>query len=140
MDKCLNLFLQSLPDTRTFGLKNQSLRGIAAIDKLENAILQTVKCIFQREINHGAWLYFSIPDRITLRDLQTQPQGQPAFARLAGAGKSASPAGSKPGTIHFTGGSGVESSSSAEIAFGSLVKVICIIPSCLVYIYYLIVS
>ena len=45
----------------------------------------------------------------------------------------ASPAGSKPGIIHFTGGSGVESSSSAVIAFGSFVKVICIILSCLVY-------
>ena len=52
----------------------------------------------------------------------------------------ASPAGSKPGIIHFTGGSGVESSSSAVIAFGSFVKIICIILSCLVYIYYLIVS
>jgi hypothetical protein len=68
-------------------LKNQSLRGIAAIDKLENAILQTVKCIFQREINNGAWLYFSIPDRIALRNLQTEPQGQPAFACLAWASK-----------------------------------------------------
>ncbi|MCO7109109.1 hypothetical protein NIA69_07880 [Gemmiger formicilis] len=69
MDKCLNLFLQSLPNTRTFGLQNQPFWGIAAVDKLENAILQTVKCIFQREINHGAWLYFSIPDRIALRNL-----------------------------------------------------------------------
>ena len=42
--------------------------------------------------------------------------------------------------IHLTGGSGVESSSSAEIAFGSFVKVICIVLSVLVYIYYLILS
>ena len=42
--------------------------------------------------------------------------------------------------IHLTGGSGVERSSSAEIAFGSFVKVIHIILSCLAYIYYLIVS
>ena len=68
-------------------MENQTLRGISAVNKLENAVLQTIKCIFQREINHGAWLYFSIPDRITLRDLQTQPQGQPAFARFAGTGK-----------------------------------------------------
>ena len=85
MDKRLDLFFQPLPNARTFRLENQPFRGITTVDQLEDATLQTVKCIFQREINHGAWLYFSIPDRIALRNLQTQPQGQPAFARLAGA-------------------------------------------------------
>ena len=80
-----------MPNTRTFRLENQTLWGISAVDQLEDATLQTVKCIFQRKINHGAWLYFSIPDRITLRDLQTQPQGQPAFACLTGAGKQRQP-------------------------------------------------
>ena len=87
MDKCLDLFFQALPNTRTFRLENQTLRSISAVDQLEDATLQTVKCIFQRKINHGAWFYFSIPDRITLRDLQTHPQGQPAFACLAWASK-----------------------------------------------------
>ena len=59
---------------------------------------------------------------------------------LLGPANSANPAGSRPGIIHFTGGSGVERSSSAVIDFGSFVKVICIIPSCLIYIYYLILS
>ena len=59
---------------------------------------------------------------------------------LLGPANSASPAGSKSGMIHLTGGSGVESSSSAEIVFGSFSQFIRIVLSVLVYIYYLILS
>jgi len=41
------------------------------------------------------------------------------LSALLGPANSASPAGSKSGMIHLTGGSGVERSSSAEIVLGS---------------------
>ena len=59
---------------------------------------------------------------------------------LLGPANIASPAGSRPGIIHFTGGIGVASSAPAVIVFGNLVVVIDTILSVLVYIYYLIVS
>ena len=85
--KAGNLFLQALPNARTFGLQNQPLRGILTAHKPEQTVLQTVEGVLQREIQHGARLNFPPPHRLTLCDLQAQPQRQPAFACLAGTGK-----------------------------------------------------
>ena len=85
--KAGNLFLQALPNARTFGLKDQPLRGILAARKPEQAVLQAVEGILQRQIQHGARFNFPTPHRLTLCDLQAKPQCQPAFARLAGTSK-----------------------------------------------------
>ena len=48
--KAGNLFLQALPNARTFGLKDQPLRGILAARKPEQAVLQAVEGILQRQM------------------------------------------------------------------------------------------
>ena len=89
--KADNLLLQPLPNARTFGLQNQSFRGVLAANKAEETVLQTVEGILQLEMQHRAWLDFPAPYRLSLRNLQTQPQRQPAFARFAGARKQGKP-------------------------------------------------
>ena len=133
MDETDDLFFQSLPNSVAFCLQNETFRVFFCIDKLVKALLQTTQCIFQREIQHGSRFYFTAPHRFPLRNLQTEPQGQPTLARFAGPAKIASPAGSKPGIIHFTGGIGVASSAPAVMVFGNLVVVIHIILSVLAY-------
>jgi len=91
VDKADKLFLQPLPDAAAFRLHDQPFGGFFAAHKLEKALLQAVKGILQRKINHGVRLYFASPHRLSLRHLQAQPQGQPAFARFAGAGKQRQP-------------------------------------------------
>ena len=81
------LFFQPLPDAAAFRLHDQPFGGFFAAHKLEKALLQAVKGILQREIKHGVRLNFASPHGLALRDLQTQPQSQPTFARFAGAGK-----------------------------------------------------
>ena len=85
------LFFQPLPDAAAFRLHDQPFGGFFAAHKLEKALLQAVEGVLQREIKHGVRLYFASPHRLSLRDLQAQPQGQPAFARFAGAGKQRQP-------------------------------------------------
>jgi len=85
--KAGNLFLQALSDTLAFGLQNQLFRCILAAHKPEQAVLQAVEGILQRQIQHGARFNFPTPHRLTLCDLQAKPQCQPAFARLAGTSK-----------------------------------------------------
>ena len=91
IDKTDKLFLQPLPDAAAFRLHDQPFGGFFAAHKLEKALLQAVEGVLQREIKHGVRLYFAPPHRLSLRDLQAQPQGQPAFARFAGAGKQRQP-------------------------------------------------
>ena len=71
--KAGNLFLQALSNSRTFGLQNQLFRRILAAHKPEQALLQAVEGILQREIQHGARLNFPTPHRLTLCDLQAKP-------------------------------------------------------------------
>lgn len=71
--KAGNLFLQALPNARTFGLQNQPLRGILTAHKPEQTVLQTVEGVLQREIQHRARLNFPTPHRLTLCDLQAKP-------------------------------------------------------------------
>ena len=87
VDKADKLFFQPLPDAAAFRLHDQPFGGFFAAHKLEQALLQAVEGVLQREIKHGVRLYFASPHRLALRDLQAQPQGQPAFARFAGTGK-----------------------------------------------------
>ena len=85
--KAGNLFLQALSDTLAFGLQNQLFWRILAAHKSEQAVLQAVERVLQREIQHRARLNFSPPHWLTLCDLQTKPQCQPAFACFAGTSK-----------------------------------------------------
>ena len=71
--KAGNLFLQALSNSRTFGLQNQLFRRILAAHKPEQALLQAVEGILQRNIQHGARLNFPTPHRLTLCDLQAKP-------------------------------------------------------------------
>ena len=71
--KAGNLFLQTLSDTLAFGLQNQLFRCILATHKPEQALLQAVERVLQREIQHGARLNFPTPHRLTLCDLQAKP-------------------------------------------------------------------
>ena len=82
--KAGNLFLQALPNARTFGLQNQLFWRILAAHKPEQTVLQAVERVLQREVQHRARLNFSPPHRLTLCDLQAKPQRQPAFACFAG--------------------------------------------------------
>ena len=119
IDKADKLFLQPLPDAAAFRLHDHPFGCFFAAHKLEKALLQAVEGILQREIKHGVRLYFAPPHGLALRDLQAQPQGQPAFARFARAGKQRKTGREQSGMIHLTGGIGVKRSSSAEIVFGS---------------------
>ena len=91
VDKADKLFFQPLPDAAAFRLHDQPFGGFFAAHKLKKALLQAVEGVLQRKIKHGVRLYFAPPHRLSLRYLQAQPQGQPAFARLAGAGKQRKP-------------------------------------------------
>ena len=84
IDEAGELFFQPLPDAAAFRLHDQPFGCFFAAHKLEKALLQAVEGVLQREIKHGVRLYFAPPHRLALRHLQAQPQGQPAFARLAG--------------------------------------------------------
>ena len=81
------VYTGDLVQGKTKIVDNQPFGGFFAAHKLEKALLQAVEGVLQREIKHGVRLYFAPPHRLALRDLQAQPQGQPAFACLAGAGK-----------------------------------------------------
>ena len=91
IEETCKLLFQPLPDAATFRLHDQPFGGFFAAHQLEKALLQAVKGVLQRKIKHGVRLYFASPHRLALRDLQAQPQGQPAFARFAGAGKQRQP-------------------------------------------------
>ena len=87
IEETCELFFQPLPDAATFRLHDQPFGCFFAAHQLEKALLQAVEGVLQREIKHGVRLYFAPPHRLSLRDLQAQPQGQPAFACLAWASK-----------------------------------------------------
>ena len=135
-----DLFFQSLPNSVTFRLQDETFRVFFCIDKLVKALLQTTQCIFQREIQHGSRFYFTPPTDFPCEICKQNHSVSQLLPALLGPAKLPALPGSKPEIIHFTGGIGVASSAPAVMVFGNLVVVIHIILSCLVYIYYLILS
>ena len=68
--KAGNLFLQTLSDTLAFGLQNQLFRCILATHKPEQAVLQAVERVLQREIENLPLIHLAHKSEILLESCQ----------------------------------------------------------------------